>query len=95
MLRSLASDFSAPAILPLRASRQRRIVEILDIMLEDDRRSWQLGPNATWRRTEEIQGREGTCDTHEELKARALVAATVAAAPHRPRAGSGSLDPRA
>jgi len=58
-------------------------------------RSWQLGPNATWRRTEEIQGREGTCDTHEELKARALVAATVAAAPHRPRAGSGSLDPRA
>ena len=30
MLHSLAPDMSAPAILPLRASRQRRIVEILD-----------------------------------------------------------------
>ncbi len=30
MLRSLASDTSAPGILPLRASRQRRIIEILD-----------------------------------------------------------------
>ena len=89
-------DRRVEAMVPVEdADARARIVEILDIMLEDDRRSWQLGPNATWRRTEEIQGREGTCDTHEELKARALVAATVAAAPHRPRAGSGSLDPRA
>ena len=29
------------------------------MMLADDRRSWQLGPDATWRRTEEIQGRDG------------------------------------
>ena len=64
-------------------------------MLEDDRRSWQLGPNAKWRRTEEIKGRGGSCDTHEELKARALATSTVAAAPRRPGAGIGSLDPRA
>jgi polyphosphate kinase len=72
-----------------------KIAEMIEIMLEDDRRSWQLGPNATWRRTEEILGREGTCDTHEELKARALATSTVATAPRRPGAGVGSLDPRA
>jgi polyphosphate kinase len=77
------------------AEARGRIAEIIDIMLDDDRRSWQLGPNATWRRTEEILGHEGTCDTHDELKARALAISTVAAAPHRPRAGAGSLDPRA
>jgi polyphosphate kinase len=72
-----------------------RITEIIEVMLEDDRRSWQLGPQATWRRTEEILGRAGSCDTHEELKARALATSTVAAAPRRPGVGVGSLDPRA
>jgi hypothetical protein len=64
-------------------------------MLEDDRRSWQLASDGTWRRTEAINGRPGTCDTHEELKARALASIVSATAPHRPRAGVGSLDPRA
>ena len=64
-------------------------------MLEDDRRSWQLGPDATWHRTEEIAGHPGTCDVHEELKARALAASAQTATPHRARAGVGSLDPRA
>ena len=45
--------------------------------------------------TEAIQGHPGTCDTHEELKQRALAATAGAAVPHRPRAGTGSLDPRA
>ena len=89
-------DRRVEAMVPVEDSDARaRIAEIIDVMLEDDRRSWQLGPNATWRRTEEIQGHEGACDTHEELKARALATSTVATSPRRPGAGVGSLDPRA
>jgi len=89
-------DRRVEAMVPVEDSDARaKIAEMIEIMLEDDRRSWQLGPNATWRRTEEILGREGTCDTHEELKARALATSTVATAPRRPGAGVGSLDPRA
>jgi len=69
--------------------------EIIDVMLEDDGRVVAGSADATWRRTEDIQGREGSCDTREELKARALATSTVAAA----RASTGrrvaSLDPRA
>ena len=60
-----------------------------------DRRSWQLGPDAVWRRTEEILGVPGTIDAQEELKERALAASTVIAVPRRPAPGAGSLDPRA
>jgi polyphosphate kinase len=77
------------------ADARARLAEIVEIMLADDRRSWQLGADATWRRTEEISGEPGTIDTHEELKVRALAAAGAAAAPRRPGAGAGSLDPRA
>jgi polyphosphate kinase len=77
------------------ADARARLAEIVDVMLADDRRSWQLQADATWRRTEEVNGVPGTIDTHEELKARALSAAGAAGAPRRPGAGSGSLDPRA
>ncbi|HEY7524841.1 MAG TPA: polyphosphate kinase 1 [Candidatus Limnocylindrales bacterium] len=72
-----------------------RIAEIVEVMLADDRRSWQLGPDAVWRRTETIQGQPGTRDTHEILKARALASGVVAKMPRRPMTGAGSLDPRA
>ncbi len=89
-------DRRVEAMVPVEDSEARaRIAEIIDTMLEDDRRSWQLGPDAAWQRTEAIEGRPGTCDTHEVLKARVLESSTVAAAPRRPRAGVGSLDPRA
>ena len=89
-------DRRIEAMVPVEdADARARIAEIIDVMLEDDRRSWQLGPDGRWRRLEEIAGRAGTCDTHEELKARALAGLATAAAPHRPRAGVGSLDPRA
>jgi len=89
-------DRRVEAIVPVEdAEAQARLQEFVDVLLADDRRSWQLGPDAVWRRTEEILGREGTCDTHEELKARALATSTVATAPRRPGAGVGSLDPRA
>jgi polyphosphate kinase len=89
-------DRRVEAMVPVEDPEARgRLAEIIEVMLADDRRSWQLGPDGTWKRTEEITGVSGTCDTHQELKARALAATATAATPHRPRAGVGSLDPRA
>ena len=72
-----------------------RLAGIVELMLTDDRRSWQLLPDGAWKRTEELEGREGTIDTFEALKERALDMADEAHLPHRPHAGAGSLDPRA
>jgi polyphosphate kinase len=89
-------DRRVEAMVPVEDPEARgRMAEIIEVMLADDRRSWQLGSDGTWKRTEEITGVSGTCDTHQELKARALAATATAATPHRPRAGVGSLDPRA
>jgi polyphosphate kinase len=74
---------------------QSRIQEIISTMLADDRRSWQLGPDATWRRTEEILGRPGTIDTFEAMKQAALAVSSATTEPRRPGSGVGSLDPRA
>jgi polyphosphate kinase len=89
-------DRRVEAVVPVEDPDARaRIAEIVEVMLADDRRSWQLGSDATWRRTEDILGRPGTTDTHAVLKERALATAHVAAAPRRPHEGAGSLDPRA
>jgi polyphosphate kinase len=89
-------DRRVEAVVPVDDAEARaRISQIVDEMLADDRRSWQLGADAVWRRTEEIEGRAGTVDTFEDLKAAAIESLEIASAPHRPRAGSGSLDPRA
>jgi polyphosphate kinase len=89
-------DRRVEAMVPVEDLEARgRIAEIIGVMLADDRRSWQLGPDGTWQRTEQIVGHPGTCDTHVELKARALAATLTASTPHRARAGLGSLDPRA
>jgi polyphosphate kinase len=89
-------DRRVEAVVPVEdADSQARLAEIVEVLLADDRRSWQLGQDAVWRRTEAIDGVAGTIDAHEELKARALAAAATASQPHRPGAGSGSLDPRA
>ncbi|HEX8938622.1 MAG TPA: polyphosphate kinase 1 [Candidatus Limnocylindrales bacterium] len=74
---------------------RERLRAIVAILLADDRRSWQLGPDAVWRRTEDLAGRPGTVDTFAELKERAREAGAAAAAPRRPGAGTGSMDPRA
>ncbi len=74
---------------------QARMIKIIDVMLADDRRSWQLLPDATWVRTEVLAGRAGTIDTFEVMKEEALAAGGVSAVPRRPGAGTGSLDPRA
>jgi polyphosphate kinase len=72
-----------------------RLAGIVDLMLADDRRSWQLQPDATWVRTEDLTGRPGTIDTFEALKEDAIERSQVVGQPHRPGAGAGSLDPRA
>ena len=74
---------------------QARIEEIIAVLLADDRRSWQLGTDATWRRTEEILRAPGSTDTFVTLKERAIAAAAVAVeiAPEGPP--TASMDPRA
>ncbi len=74
---------------------QARIEEIVAVMLADDRRSWQLGADATWRRTEEILAAPGSLDTFATLKERALAAASEHVEPSRGSGPGGSLDPRA
>ncbi|MFH0750591.1 MAG: polyphosphate kinase 1 [Chloroflexota bacterium] len=74
---------------------QARIEEIVAAMLADDRRSWQLGADAAWRRTEEILAAPGRLDTFATLKERALAAASEHVEPSRSGGPAGSLDPRA
>jgi polyphosphate kinase len=74
---------------------QARIADIIDVMLADDRRSWQLGEDATWRRTEQILAAPGTHDTFAILKERAIAAAAAAIEPPPAGPPTGSMDPRA
>jgi polyphosphate kinase len=74
-------------------ARMRRIIEV---MLADDRRSWQLGKDGQWTRIEVLESREGTADTFAMLKEDAAAAAAITAdLPSRPHALAGSMDPRA
>ena len=89
-------DRRVEAVVPVEDSEAKaRIAEIIELMLTDDRRSWQLRPDATWVRTEVIEGREGTIDTHAVLRDLASAVGQTASVPRRPGSGAGSLDPRA
>jgi polyphosphate kinase len=77
------------------AEARARLGTIVDIMLADDRHSWQLGADGRWRRTEDLAGSPGSVGTFELLRDQAMMAGELAATPHRPRSGAGSLDPRA
>jgi polyphosphate kinase len=76
---------------------QARIAEIIEVMLADDRRSWRLGSDAVWRRTEDILAAPGSHDTFATLKERARAAARAVVEPPPVRAHQPprSLDPRA
>jgi polyphosphate kinase len=74
---------------------QARMARIVEVMLADDRRSWQLQPDGSWIRTEVLQSVDGTIDTFAVLKDDAATAAALADLPMRPGAGAGSMDPRA
>jgi len=89
-------DRRIEAVAPVEDQEARaRLAAIIDVLLADDRRSWQLQPDASWVRTETLLGRAGTVDTFEVLKEDALDRSQDATVPHRPGAGAGSLDPRA
>jgi polyphosphate kinase len=89
-------DRRVEAVVPVEDhDAKERLREIIELMLADDRRSWQLTPEATWVRTEVLVGKEGTIDTHETLKVLAMERGALASAPRRPGSGAGSLDPRA
>ena len=90
-------DRRVEAIVPVEdPEAQEKIQGLFEVMFSDDRRSWQLGADGAYHRTEELTGVPGTIDTFEILKARSLASIAVeAVAPRRPHAGAGSLDPRA
>jgi polyphosphate kinase len=89
-------DRRVEAVVPVEDLEARdRIRGILDLMLSDDRRSWQLGPDGAYTRTEEITGAAGVVDVFEILQERANENSASAVVPRRPHAGQGSLDPRA
>ena len=94
--RASAGDAACDATLARYERRMAKaLATIINVMLSDDRRSWQLQPDATWVRTETLEGREGSIDTFEVLKEDAVVFGSVVTTPRRPGAGAGSLDPRA
>jgi polyphosphate kinase len=72
-----------------------RLDRIIEIMLADDRRSWQLSPDGRWERTEVLQSAAGEVDTFATLKEETNATAMMADVPRRPHANAGSLDPRA
>jgi polyphosphate kinase len=89
-------DRRVEAVVPVEDSDAKaRIAEIIELMLADDRRSWQLQPDARWVRTETLDGKPGTIDTFETLKEWAVMSGHVASVPRRPGSVAGSLDPRA
>ena len=78
-------DRRVEAVVPVEDPEARvRIAEIVELMLADDRRSWQLGTDAVWRRTEELTGIEGTIDTFAVKKAIDPRGGARAAAARRP-----------
>ncbi len=54
---------------------RERLREILDVMLRDDRRAWELGADGVWRRVEAIAEEQAGIDTFETLMGRALESA--------------------
>jgi polyphosphate kinase len=72
-------DRRVEAIVPVEDAEARlRLANIVELMLADDRRSWQLLPDATWVRTEVLNGTPGTIDTFETLKVQALAHGHIA-----------------
>ena len=72
-----------------------RLGRIIEVMLADDRRSWQLTNTGEWVRTEVLDSKAGTVDTFAVLKDDAAHSVVVADMPTRAHALSGSMDPRA
>ena len=72
-----------------------RLARIIEVMLADDRRSWQLGSDGHWQRTEVIESIDGTVDTFAVLKEDAAAAVLTTDATRGLSLSSVSMDPRA
>jgi polyphosphate kinase len=63
-------DRRVEAVTPvLDPDSQQRLRTIIDVMLSDDRRAWQLGDDDRWRRAEEVVPAPRGLDTFETLMA--------------------------
>ncbi len=51
---------------------RERLRDVLDVMLRDDRRAWDLGADGVWRRAEAVTTDPAGVDTFETMMARAL-----------------------
>jgi len=73
-------DRRVEAMVPIKDREIRaRLDRIIEIMLTDDRRAWQLGSDDRWRRVETLIEHPSGLDTFEALKVEAL-----GAGPQRP-----------
>jgi polyphosphate kinase len=72
-----------------------RLSRIIEVMLADNRRSWQLGADGRWQRTEVIESVEGSVDTFAVLKEDAAAAVVITDPARRTHANAVSMDPRA
>jgi polyphosphate kinase len=65
-------DRRVEAVVPVTdAAARQRLRQILEVMLSDDRRAWQLGTDDRWRRVEKLVPEPRGLDTFEVLMARA------------------------
>ncbi|HEY7598830.1 MAG TPA: polyphosphate kinase 1 [Candidatus Limnocylindrales bacterium] len=65
-------DRRVEAVAPVEdATARARLAEVIEVMLADDRRAWQLGADDQWRRVEELVEQVQGIDTFETLAARA------------------------
>ena len=79
-------DRRVEAVVPVEdTDAKARIAEIIEVMLADDRRSWQLQPDASWLRTEVVRGTQrhdrhvrGAQGTRPHVRARRGGPATAA-----------------
>jgi polyphosphate kinase len=89
-------DRRVEALVPVvDAEARRRLAEIVEVLLRDERHSWALGSDGVWRRICPPGDADPATGTFEVLKLRALESSTAASVPRRSGAGMGSLDPRA
>ena len=90
-------DRRVEAFVPIDDTEARaEIDEILRIMLSDDRRSWQLRPDATWVRTEDSRVDQArSIPSPSSRIGRSSTPHLSPTMPPPPGAGAGSLDPRA
>ena len=71
-------DKRVEAVIPVESDELcARLQEILDLCLDDDLHSWELGPDCTWTKVSTSKG----VGLHETLRERALERASAAARP--------------